>query len=99
MTYAEDETLFEELFKVVTKIDSQENCKKFLLDILTPQELQAIAGRWKVVQLLEKKISYREIYEMTGVSTATITRVARALSYGEGGYQLGLEILRKSKND
>ena len=37
--------------------------------------------------LLRDKVTYNEIVEKTGVSTATIGRVNRALSYGAGGYE------------
>ena len=41
------------------------------------------------------KISYRKIYELTGVSTATITRVSRALQEGDG-YKDLLDLVSKS---
>jgi TrpR-related protein YerC/YecD len=44
-----------------------------------------------VAQLLKSQATYTEIVEKTGVSTATIGRVNRALNYGSGGYQLVLE--------
>ncbi len=43
---------------------------------------------------LQKKVTYQEIAERTGASTATISRVNRCLTYGAGGYQL---ILGKTK--
>ena len=45
-----------------------------------------MASRWQVVLLLEKGEAYRAIQESTGVSLATITRVARSLRLGAGGY-------------
>ena len=45
-------------------------------------------------RLLQKKVTYQEIAERTGASTATISRVNRCLTYGAGGYQL---ILGKTK--
>ena len=45
-----------------------------------------------MARLLDKGIPYREISEKTGISTATVTRVARCLTYGkEGGYRRILE--------
>jgi uncharacterized protein YerC len=37
--------------------------------------------------LLAKGKTYRQIAELTGASTTTVTRVARFLQNGEGGYQ------------
>lgn len=47
-----------------------------------------MADRWDVVPLLRQGIPYRTIHEQTGVSVTTITRVARCLSFGTGGYNL-----------
>jgi len=67
----------------------------FLEDLCTPSELTSMADRWHVVGLLEQRIPYRKINELTGVSTATITRVARCLSNGTGGYRQSL--LKRAK--
>ena len=40
--------------------------------------------RWRVAKLVDQEVPYRRIYDKTGVSTATITRVARCLTYGDG---------------
>jgi uncharacterized protein YerC len=41
--------------------------------------------------MVSEDIPYREISERTGASTATITRIAHWLKYGEGGYRFMLE--------
>ncbi len=73
-----------ELFEAILKIENADECEKFFIDLCTPSELQAMSDRWKVAQLLTEGIPYRTIYEKTGVSTATVTRVSRSLEYGEG---------------
>ena len=82
------------LFKAIVSLESVDDCEKFLNDLCTPAELAAMADRWAVVRLLEKEIPYRQIQHETAVSTATITRVARALYHGEGGYRGVLENLK-----
>ena len=47
--------------------------------------------------LLRDKVTYNEIVEKTGVSTATIGRVNRALSYGAGGYEAILKKVTEEK--
>ena len=66
-------------------LTSDKEMKSLLLDLCTPAEIDAMAGRLSVVGLLKNNVSYRKIQEQTGVSVATITRVARALNYGQGG--------------
>jgi TrpR-related protein YerC/YecD len=79
------------LFEAILTLKTQVECEKFFTDLCTPGELLAIADRWKVVRLIDQGMPYREIYEKTGVSTATITRVARALFLGESGYRNALD--------
>ena len=58
-----------------------------LRDIGTLTELQAWSERLEVARLLATGKTYREIADVTGASTTTVTRVARFLQGGEGGYR------------
>ena len=51
--------------------------------------------RLKIEKMLKEKRTYLEIAQMTGASTATISRVNRALIYGSDGYSIVLDRLRK----
>jgi TrpR-related protein YerC/YecD len=76
------------LFAAVLSLKSAAECGAFFADLCTPAELDALTGRWKVARLLAKGIPYRQISQKTGISTATVTRVARCLTYGnDGGYR------------
>lgn len=68
--------------------------KAFLKDLCTPAELEAFADRWRVANMIYDEIPYRQIGLETGVSTATITRVARFLHSGNDGY---LSAIKKNK--
>ena len=83
----------DELAKAMLTIESQEEAYLFFEDIFTIKELQAVAQRLAVARLLKKKVTYQDIAEQTGASTATISRVNRSLTYGAGGYQLVLSRL------
>lgn len=87
----------EELFEAIQSAESIEDCRRFFEDLCTPSELRSMADRWRVAQLLESGVPYRSINEQTGVSTATITRVARAMTYGSGGYKNVLSKATRSK--
>lgn len=80
------------LMTAIVSLQNPAEAHAFFADLCTPAELTALADRWKVAQLLDQGVAYRTIYARTGVSTATVTRVARALSHGEGGY---LAVLRR----
>ena len=80
------------LFSAVLSLRGADDCAAFLSDLCTPAELEALAGRWAVARLLDRGLPYREISEKTGISTATVTRVARCLTYGrDGGYRRVLD--------
>ena len=75
------------LIRAIVRLEDAEQCERFLTDLCTPAEIAAMADRWAVARLLDKHLPYRRIQQETAVSTATITRVARALYHGEGGYR------------
>lgn len=87
---AEATRLKKDLFRAIQSLKDVDALEAFFEDLCTPAELGALADRWRVAKLLEQGMPYREIYERTGVSTATVTRVARALTYGAGGYRRAL---------
>lgn len=79
------------LEKVLAQFSSEKDIEKFLKDLLSRKEYESLSERWNVVLLLEKGHSYREIAEMTGVSTATVTRVSKCLNAPKSGYRLALK--------
>ena len=76
-----------ELARVMLSLESEEEARNFFEDLFTINELQAVCQRLAVARLLRQKVTYQEIAERTGASTATISRVNRSLLYGAGGYQ------------
>jgi TrpR-related protein YerC/YecD len=76
------------LFAAVASLRSADECRAFFRDLCTPAEIQAMADRWAVVDWLMRGVPYREINRLTGVSVTTISRVARCLADGTGGYSL-----------
>lgn len=78
---------YSNLYDILAKVQDSKSMESFLKDLCTPQELEVLASRWEVVLLLEEGHSYRKIHEKCGASLATITRVAKSLKYGTGGYK------------
>lgn len=68
-------------------LKSESEMMSFLRDLCTIEELEELSGRWEAAEMLNKKISYRDIARETGLSTTTVTRIAHWLYHGEGGYQ------------
>ena len=68
--------------------------KRFLRDLCTLSELEALAHRWQTARLVDLGMPYHEIAQRVPTSTATVTRVAQWLRHGAGGYRLALERTR-----
>lgn len=81
------------LSEALISLESPREVREFLEDLCTPAELEAMVDRWRVAQLLDQGLSYREIREQTKVSVTTIGRVARFIERGTGGYRTVLERL------
>ena len=79
------------LARAFLHLQNEEECYRLFEDLFTIREIQDLSQRLEVAQLLEGQATYTEIVDKTGVSTATIGRVNRALNYGAGGYQLVLD--------
>jgi TrpR-related protein YerC/YecD len=76
-------------------LENKEEVMNFLKDLCTPQEIRALQERWKVCQLLERGLSYRQISDVTSASLTTIGRVARFLK--DEPYQGYRSILNRMK--
>ena len=81
------------LVRAIRSICSDEECYALLNDLFTIREVQEMAQRLEVAKLLREKKTYAEIAAKTGMSTATISRVNRALMYGARGYETVLSRL------
>ena len=101
-------TLTLQLCHAFAQFKTQTEIYSFLKDICTPAEIKSMEERLEVANLLMAGfLSYREIHELTKVSIATITRVARFLLHeNNNGYKSILKRLieagllpRKSDED
>jgi len=94
VTHRQEQQHERALYGAILALRGIDECRNFFRDLCTPAELQAMADRWAVVEHLERGLPYREIHKQTGVSVTTISRVARCLADGNGGYSL---VVRRTK--
>lgn len=83
------------LFEAMQKLETREDYYRFFEDISTISEINALAQRFAVAKMLDEEMTYTDIANLTGASTATISRVKRCLNYGADGYQLVLKRLKE----
>ena len=85
----------EDLYAAILQLQTVEEVESFFFDLCTPAELEGIVDRWRVAQMLVRKMPYRQIAAETNVSTATVVRVARFLNNGNDGYRTIMRRLGK----
>ena len=85
-------------FDAILMLKDREECYRFFEDALTVKEILDIAQRLKAAKMLKSGRSYTEVIAETGLSTATISRVSKALERGAGGYDLVISRV-EDKND
>lgn len=86
----------ERLYRAILALETEEECYAFFQDLCTIAELRSMEQRYEVATLLSEGMVYSDILERTGASSATISRVNRALLNGTGGY---VSVLGKMKED
>lgn len=75
------------LYDAILSLESREACYRFFDDLCTFSEITAMTQRLQVARMLTEGKTFSQISAETGVSSATITRVNKCLSYGSGGYE------------
>ena len=78
---------FDELIHAIAGLESEEECRAFLRDLCTMQELISFSRRLQVAKRLLAGETYESIRQQLPVSSSTITRINTALQFGPGGYR------------
>ena len=87
----------DDLADALLSLRTRDEVRRFLRDLCTFPELEALAHRWQTALLLERGVPYVEIAARVPTSTATVTRVAQWLKHGAGGYRIALERARRRR--
>lgn len=81
------------LVHAILSLQTPEECYDFFEDLCTVSELLGMSRRLFAAKLLRENVNYTEICQQSGLSSATVSRVSRALRYGTDGYNLALDRL------
>ena len=84
----------QQFYRAILAIEDEEECRKFFDDVATIKEALDLSARLEVARLLDEGVVFSEISKATGASSATISRVNKCLTYGEGGYKTVLDRLK-----
>ena len=85
----------QQFYKAILNLKTEEEVEKFFDDVATIKEVLDLSSRLEVARMLYEKKVFSEISKETGASSATISRVNKCLTYGDGGYKTVLERILK----
>ncbi len=88
----------DDLADALLSLRTHDEARRFLRDLCTLPELEALAHRWQTARLVDAGVPYLEIAERVPTSTATVTRVAQWLRHGTGGYRIVLDRQRRKRS-
>lgn len=88
-----------QLLAAILELKEPNEAKRFLRDLLTPDEIKEFASRLEAARLLSKHVQYNAITESTGLSSTTIARIAKWLNGSLGGYRLILKRLATPRQE
>lgn len=78
------EEKIDDLFQLLTQLDSVEDCRALFDDLCTRKEVEKMAERLYAARLLLQGKTYQQVIAGTEISSATLSRVSRCVQYGSG---------------
>ena len=72
------------MYEAILQLKDLDECCRFFDDLCAMTELRAMEQRYEVAAMLSEGKVYTDIMEKSNASSATISRVKRALNYGTG---------------
>ncbi|MBR5985517.1 MAG: TrpR-like protein [Clostridia bacterium] len=88
-----------DMYKAILTIKSEDECRRFFEDLCSPRELSSMEQRYEVARLLMQDNVYTKILEITGASSATISRVRRNILDDRGAGALKAIVERRFEED
>ncbi len=85
----------QQFYRAVLSLENEEEARKFFDDVATIKEVLDLSARLEVARMLSEGEVFSEISRATGASSATISRVNKCITYGEGGYETVLSRMKK----
>ena len=76
----------DKLMETISKLNTKKDCYDFFEDVCTIKEILDMSKRLEAAKLLSDGMNYKQIIEKIDISSATLSRVSKALNYGTGGY-------------
>ena len=78
------EEKIQELYRLITSIQTPEECQALFEDLCTVKEVENMAERICAARLLMEGKTYNQVIAETEISSATLSRISRCVQYGNG---------------
>lgn len=86
--------IFDDIITYLSLTSNKDELFNFLRDLLSENEIVEFSKRFEVAKLLEEKVSYKEIETKTSMSSTTIARISKFLTWENAGYQNAISKLK-----
>ena len=73
-----------DLYETLLKLKTVEDFKDFFEDLCTYKEVEQMAQRIAAAKCLIQGDTYETVIKKTDISSATLSRVSKAVKYGKG---------------
>ena len=73
-----------DLYQTILSLQTEDDCERFFSDLCTYKEINSMAQRLKSAKLLMDGNTYEQVIKQTDISSATLSRVSRAVKQGSG---------------
>ena len=84
MTQSPKQERIQQLYEIITRIDSIDDCRALFEDLCTIKEVENMAERCYAAKLLLAGNTYNQVMAQADISSATLSRVSRCVQYGRG---------------
>jgi TrpR-related protein YerC/YecD len=85
-----------QLLNAILSLESKDEAKRFLRDLMTEGEIEEFARRLEAARMLSRNSQYALIIEQTGLSSTTVARISKWLKGSLGGYRIVLNRINPS---
>ncbi len=87
------------MYEAILQLKDLDECCRFFDDLCAMTELRSMEQRYEVAKMLSEGKVYTDIMEKSSASSATISRVKRALHYGTGCLGDVIERMKQSETE
>lgn len=78
------EEMITDLYKIISELNTVEDCKALFEDLCTNKEIENMAQRIYAAKLLKNGETYTQVMKKSGLASATVARVSNCVKYGKG---------------